>query len=320
MTAKTEFNIDIEQYLADKKNLIDSHIKKLFSGSNYIKPERLWDAVRYSILDGGKRIRGVLCLAAFESTIKTNSESSLYTEDCLTTICSIELIHSMSLIHDDLPSMDNDDLRRGKPSCHKAFDEATAILAGDAMLSLAFELIIENTNKISNIQKLKIINILSQAFSHGLVPGQILDLAYSDKKCGLKEIEDISKLKTAELIKASVLCGGIIGLNLSSVSAKDELHTKRILESLESYGTKIGIAFQIIDDILDITSDTKTLGKTSGKDEKQNKSTYPLIIGIDESKKMAEKLISEAISELKNLQIEDKLLSSLARFIINRIN
>ncbi len=321
MSTKTKSDIDIEQYLANKKKLIDGHIKKLFSSNNYIKPERLWNAVRYSVLNGGKRIRGVLCLAAFESTNKIKSENNLYIEDCLTTICSIELIHSMSLIHDDLPSMDNDDLRRGKPSCHKAFDEATAILAGDAMLSLAFELIIENTNKISNIQKLKIINILSKAFSHGLVPGQILDLAYSDKKCGLKEIEDISKLKTAALIKASVLCGGIIGLDLSSISGEDKLHTnRRILDSLENYGTKIGIAFQIIDDILDITSDTKTLGKTSGKDEKQNKSTYPLIIGIDESKKMAEKLINEAILELKDLQTENKLLSSLARFIINRIN
>lgn len=312
MTTKTELNIDIEYYLNKQKNLIDNHIRKLFEASkNYLEPKELWDAVRYSVLSGGKRIRGVICLATFESIKENSTDDQDFFEDCLTVACSIELIHSMSLIHDDLPSMDNDDLRRGKPSCHKAFSEATAILAGDAMLSLAFLLITENTKKISQYKKLKIISILSNAFCFGLVPGQILDLSLSKKNCELKEIEDISKLKTAMLIQASVICGAIIA-NLND--------NEKVLEGLGRFGLKAGIAFQIIDDILDVTGDTKTLGKTSGKDREQNKPTYPLIIGIESSKKMTNDLILEAKSELNQIQMESPLLPLLADYIINRIH
>lgn len=318
MSTKTKSNIDIEQYLSNKKDLIDNHIKKLFeSNQNFTYPETLWNAVKYSILNGGKRIRGILCLATFESIKNTSLENSSFFEDCLTTCCSIEFIHSMSLVHDDLPSMDNDDLRRGKPSCHKAFSESTAILAGDAMLSLAFQLITENTYKILPVQKLKLIGTLTKAFSYGLVPGQILDLSYNEKKCDLKIIEEIARLKTSELIKASVLCGGIIGLGLNDTLTQENTN---ILRRIENYGTKVGIAFQIIDDILDVTGDTKTLGKTSGKDEKQKKPTYSLILGIENSKKLAENLMSEALHELNGLPIESSLLTSLAKHIVNRIN
>lgn len=311
MTTRTELNIDIEYYLNKQKNLIDNHLRKLFEASkNYCDPKELWDAVRYSVLSPGKRIRGAFCLATFESIKENGTDDPDFFEDCLTVACSIELIHSMSLIHDDLPSMDNDDLRRGKPSCHKAFSEATAILAGDAMLSLAFFLITETTKKIPQYKKLKIINILSKAFSFGLVPGQIFDLSLSKKNCELKEIENISKLKTAMLIQASVICGAIIA-NLND--------NEKILERLGNFGLKTGIAFQIIDDILDITGDTKTLGKTSGKDKEQNKPTYPLIIGIENSKKMAKDLILQAKSELNNIQIESQLLPLIADYIINRV-
>lgn len=305
---KLNIEKDIKQYLDKQKSLIDNHLKKIFTQSNYVEPKELWDALRYSILDCGKRIRGILCIATYESL----SDYSLLKEDCLTTACSIELIHAMSLIHDDLPCMDNDDLRRGKSSCHKAFSESTAILTGDAMLSLAFQLITDESKDISELQKLKIVNILAKAFSFGLVPGQILDISCSRKNSELNLTENIYKLKTAELIKAAVLCGANIAFNSSD--------KKNIIESLSNYGEKIGIAFQIIDDILDITSDTKTLGKTSGKDEKQKKLTFPMLVGIEKSKSIAQKLITDAKSELKSIQIKSSILSSIADHIINRIN
>lgn len=315
MVTKLKSNIDIEIYLTQQKSLIDEYLKKIFiEGNNYIEPKELWDAVRYSLLDGGKRIRSILCLACYE----TVNQDKVHLNDCLTVCISIELIHSMSLIHDDLPSMDNDDLRRGRPSCHKAFGEATAILAGDAMLSLAFELIAENTKTITAPQKLELISILGRAFGFGLVPGQILDLKASTKQRSKIKIEEISRLKTAELIKASVLCGAIIGLKNKNITKKTS--NESIIKNFEKFGINIGIAFQIIDDILDVTSDTKTLGKTSGKDRGQNKSTYPLIFGVEKSKKMAEDLIKNAKSNLVEIPYNTTLLSSISDFIINRIN
>lgn len=312
MSTKIEFDIDIQSYLYNKKSLIDNHLKKIFEESNdYKDPIELWDAVRYSLLDGGKRIRGILCLAAYESLLQEN-DPDLF-GDCLTIACSIEIIHAMSLIHDDLPSMDNDDLRRGKPSCHKAFGEATAILAGDGMLSLAFELITEHTKKISETQKLEIISTLAKSFTKGLVPGQMLDLSLAGKSCDLKTIEKISRLKTAELIRASIICGSVIVL-------EDNPEKEKITKNLTDFGLKTGTAFQIIDDVLDKTSDTKTLGKTSHKDEKQKKLTYPLVIGIENSKNMARELIEEAKLKLKDIPIKVSLLSNLADYIINRIN
>ena len=311
MPIKTKSDIDIEFYLENKKILIDKYLKKLFSGSNYVEPKKLWDALRYSVINGGKRIRGILCLATCESLMKNFHENELLLNDCLTVIASIELIHAMSLVHDDLPSMDNDDLRRGKPSCHKAFNEATAILAGDAMLTLATYLITNNMQSLSDKQKLEIISTLTKAFTFGLVPGQILDLTYEDKNADLKVTETIYTNKTAALIKASVICGAIMCTN--------KTQEENITKKLSVFGHKVGIAFQIIDDVLDRTSDTNTLGKTSGKDEKQKKSTYPALIGIENSKKMAEELIKEAKLELISTNINFSLLTLLADYIIKRI-
>ena len=316
MTIKTEFNIDVNEYLINKKYAIDNCLKELLKNENLTYPKSLWEAIKYSLLNGGKRIRGILCLSAYESI--SGKDSNYYYNDCLVTACSIEMVHAMSLIHDDLPSMDNDDLRRGKPSCHKAFGEATAILAGDAMLSFAFQIIIEKTQKISEVQKLELINTLTNAFSFGLVPGQIHDLDFSgekNKKCTLEEVQNIAKLKTAELIKASVLCGAIIALDKENKKDKE-----KIIKHLSHFGEKIGLAYQIIDDILDITSDTKTLGKTSGKDEKQKKATFPSAIGVEKSKKMAKELIQEAKFELESAEIKNSFLSLLSDYIINRIN
>lgn len=316
MPIHTKSNIDIENYLIEQKKTIDNHLKKVFQEECFVNPPELWEAVKYSLLDGGKRIRGIFCLATLDSI------NNKYLQDCLTVASSIETVHAMSLIHDDLPSMDNDDLRRGKPSCHKAFGEATAILAGDAMLSLAFQLVSEYTKEISDNQKLKLINILARAFTLGLVPGQILDLKNSENVADLKLTENIYNLKTAELIKASVLCGAVIALDSDNQSKKEQFspaEKEKILEHLSNFGLKVGIAFQIIDDILDITGDTKTLGKTSGKDKDQKKGTYPMIIGVERSKEIAKNLISEANSELKQIPTNTYILSELSNYVINRI-
>ncbi len=310
MPTQEKYNIDIEYYLKKKKSLIDDYLSNLFEkDKDYSSPKELWDAVKYSLLNGGKRIRGVLCLATCESTSGNNSN---FYNDCLIVASSVEMIHAMSLIHDDLPSMDNDDLRRGKPSCHKAFGEATAIIAGDGMLTLSVNLITEKTKYISDLQKLELIRILTRAFTFGLVPGQILDFLATNKKIDLEQIKNIAILKTANLIKASVLCG--------AVTADIDFKNKPVLfESIDKFGTKVGIAFQIIDDILDVTSDTKTLGKTSGKDKKSNKPTFPSILGIEDSKIMAENLISEAKIELKKNLQNPNLLFSIADYIVKRI-
>ncbi|OGI20149.1 MAG: hypothetical protein A3B68_00980 [Candidatus Melainabacteria bacterium RIFCSPHIGHO2_02_FULL_34_12] len=313
MQTTTELNIDIEEYLKKQKKLIDSKLNFLLDkAKKNIDLKELYDAISYSLLNGGKRIRGALCLATFETYAK-NADKELF-EDCLTTACSIEIIHAMSLIHDDLPSMDNDDIRRGKPSCHKVFGEANAILTGDGMLTLAFQLIIENTNKINDKEKLEVINILAKAFTFGLVPGQMLDLETVNKSADLNTIDRIAKLKTAELIKAAVICGALIAKKNSTIPIPDS-----ILKSLDIFGINIGKAFQVIDDILDVISDTKTLGKTSGKDRKRNKPTYPSVIGLEAAKKTAEDLIENAKFELHKANTDTCVLSSIADFIIKRI-
>ena len=325
MSIKAKNNIDIEAYLSTKKEIVNNCLNGLLSkNSDFSEPNELWETIRYSLLDAGKRFRAILCLATYEAL--TEEQNDLL-EDCLIVASSIETIHAMSLIHDDLPSMDNDDLRRGKPSCHKAFGEANAILAGDAMLGLSVQLIIEETKKITNSQKIEIINTLCRAFTLGLVPGQVLDLNASgnnSEKVDLSLIEKIYTLKTAELIKASVLCGAYVALSdtdsLSAPKILNKMSKDDLIRKLSNFGLKLGIAFQIIDDVLDATSDTKTLGKTSGKDEKQKKATYPMNIGIESSRKIANELILDAKNIILDLPINKDTLLALSNCVINRIN
>lgn len=309
MSTKIKAEIKIEDYLSAKKDQIDNHLRKLLCESNCSEGSILWDAIKYSLFNGGKRIRGILCIAAYESIKELLNNKDDFTQDSLSTSCSLELIHTMSLIHDDLPCMDNDDLRRGKPSCHKAFDEAIAILAGDAMLSLAFYFIAENTKNISLIQKNELIKILSSVFSFGLVPGQIMDLFSTNKKnINSTTIEKISRLKTAELIKGSILSGVIIALDIRN---KNDIYlepNKSIIEKLSDFGTKIGLAFQITDDILDTKSDSKIPGKTS----------YPLLHGIENAKIYAQNLSDSAKSILENTGAKSPSLYKLSEYIINR--
>lgn len=268
-----------------------------------ILPSRLHQAMRYAVLGGGKRIRPVLVYAA-------GAAVGVAAEHLDGPACAVELIHAYSLIHDDLPAMDNDDLRRGKPTCHKAFDEATAILAGDALQALAFQLLSQDPTMIPDPQlRLRLLQTLTRAAgSRGLVGGQAIDLAAVGQELNLAELENMHIHKTGALIRASVLMGA-----LNQPAMTDEA-----LQRLDHYAKCIGLAFQICDDILDVTADTQTLGKTQGADLARNKPTYPALLGLDGARRHAQILYQEALDSLTWLDASADLLRWLARYIVDR--
>ncbi len=264
----------------------------------------LFEAMRYAVLNGGKRIRPLLVYATGKAL------------GCTLTLldapaAAVELIHCYSLIHDDLPAMDNDDLRRGKPTCHKVFGEATAILAGDALLTLAFQVLSDPVlNPISPEQKIQMLQVLAEKSGrHGMVGGQALDLASEGKgpAISIDLLTEIHQKKTGALIEAAVTLGAL--------SANSNLKT---ISALQQYARCIGLAFQVQDDILDATSHSNILGKTSGKDEEQNKATFVRQLGIEKSQQYAQKLHQEALEAIKLLDIEDNHLVTLAEHLINR--
>jgi len=266
---------------------------------------RLHEAMRYSTLNGGKRLRALLVYCAGETF---NVPLSILDIPA----CAVEYVHAYSLIHDDLPAMDDDDLRRGKPTCHIQFDEATAILAGDALQSHAFEILTDKTKcNLSDSQRLKIIHLLATAGGpHGMAGGQMFDINATQKILSLDELEKMHSLKTGALIEASVLMGALCSNQVN----------KTQLTALSYYAKNIGLAFQIVDDILDETSDTETLGKQSGADKALGKATYPSLMGLDQSKKTAQALIDDALNSLQEIGDNTALLRSLANTVINRIN
>ena len=268
-----------------------------------LPPKSLHEAMRYSVLAEGKRIRPILLYA-------TGQAFGVELTSLDGPACSVEIIHAYSLIHDDLPSMDNDDLRRGRPTCHKAFGEATAILAGDALQTLAFQILATDPNiKISDSQRLEMIRTLALASgSKGMAGGQAIDLAAVGKKLDITELENMHTHKTGALIKASVQIGA-----LSTKNTNETLFT-----AISDYAKYIGIAFQVKDDILDIESDTSTLGKPQGSDVSMNKPTYPDLLGLDGAKEMASKLHHKAIKCLDVFDEKAKMLRQIADYIINR--
>ena len=267
--------------------------------------KRLHDAMSYSTLNGGKRLRALLVYSAGQTF-----DVPLDTLDI--PACAVEYVHSYSLIHDDLPAMDDDELRRGKPTCHVKFDEATAILAGDALQAYAFELLTdEKKSALDAQQRLAITHQLAKAGgSLGMAGGQMLDISATQKTLSLSELELMHSLKTGALIEASVLMGALCAKNISP----------KQLETLSKYAKNIGLAFQIVDDILDETSDTATLGKQSGADKALGKATYPSLMGLDNSKYAAQALIDDALNCLNEIGDNTKLLKALANKVINRIN
>lgn len=264
--------------------------------------QSLDEAAKYSTGNGGKRLRPALIYAAAEACGEPVSSWDL---DILAG--SIECIHSYSLVHDDLPAMDDDDLRRGKPACHIAYDEATAILVGDGLQSLAFELICSTTD-LSPLQQVTLVRLLARAAGNrGMVGGQMIDLASENTQPSLAELEAMHSLKTGALIRCAVAMGAVAAN--ASVSQ---------LAALDSYADKIGLAFQVQDDILDIESDTQTLGKLQGADARLNKATYPALMGVEQARLKAADLIVEAKAELQALPGDVSLLCALADFIIER--
>ena len=245
------------------------------------RPESLREAMRYSLLAGGKRLRPILCLAACEL-------AGGQADQAMPTAVALEMIHTMSLIHDDLPAMDNDDLRRGRPTNHKVFGEANAILAGDALLTRAFEMVALRSPGVPAEQLLKVVGELSLASgAPGLVGGQVVDLECEGKDVDLETLEYIHLHKTGALLRACVLSGALIA------GAGDAL-----LGALRVYARGIGLAFQIIDDILDVTASSEVLGKTAGKDLTADKTTYPKLLGLEESRRRADALVAEAKAAL----------------------
>lgn len=261
-------------------------------------------AIRYSVLGGGgKRIRPAMVYAAGEA-VKAQPD---YLD---IPACAVEMIHAYSLIHDDLPAMDDDDLRRGRPTCHKQFDEATAILAGDAIQALAYEILADKLYfKLPEAHHLQMLHCLTQASgAKGMAGGQAIDLASVGKELTLEQLENMHQLKTGALIRASILLGARCGNEIS-----DET-----IEALDNYSKCIGLSFQIHDDILDVTADTKTLGKPQGSDEEQSKPTYPSIIGLEESQKLAIEQHEKALSHLESFGEEADTLRQLSAYIVER--
>lgn len=270
-------------------------------------PSRLQQAMRYSTLGGGKRIRALLVYAAGQTV---NAPIDLLDN----VAAALECVHCYSLIHDDLPAMDDDNLRRGKATNHKEFDEATAILAGDALLTLAFNLINNEDSGLSDTQARKISCVLSNfSGAAGMVGGQMLDIQATKAKLSQADLENIHRRKTAALIHAAVICGGLCG----------DYKKTNALTYLGSFADNIGLAFQVIDDILDIESSTEELGKTSGADENLGKATYPAILGLQKSKRLAQNLYQQAIESVNTISDnadsgDCELLANIAHLVIAR--
>jgi len=264
---------------------------------------RLEEATQYAVHNGGKRIRPVLAYASAETVGGSLQDA----DNCA---CAVELIHAYSLVHDDLPAMDNDDLRRGKPTCHIKFDEATAILAGDALQSLAFELLSNaSTRHRDPVVSLELVATLAKAAGwQGMVGGQSLDIDSAGMQRNEQDLGLMHRMKTGALINASVRLGA-----LSSGKATPEQ-----LQSLESFSSCMGLAFQIRDDILDVEGDTQTLGKQQGKDQSMDKPTYPSILGMEGAKQRLVTLLDEGIAALEPFGASSEKLVGIARYIIDR--
>ncbi|MFF2754363.1 polyprenyl synthetase family protein [Psychrobacillus sp. NPDC058041] len=294
MSSLLQTFIQTNQPLIEQK--LDLLIKELKA------PSELKKAMAYSLQAGGKRIRPLYTLAVLE-------ELEVQNEDAIVVACTIEMIHTYSLIHDDLPCMDDDDLRRGKPTNHIVFGEALAVLAGDALVTLAFG-IIARLNNLKAEQKVQLTNQLSYAAgAEGMVGGQVLDMLGEGKSLSLSELEEVHVNKTGALLSFSILAGGIIA------DANEE-----IMQALKDYAFHIGLAFQIQDDILDIEGTSEELGKTAGKDVLSEKNTYPSILTLDGAKEQLQKQYNLAINALQTVNLQEGLLLEIANYITKRSN
>jgi geranylgeranyl diphosphate synthase, type II len=291
---------DLAAYLTDRQPLVETALDAAVRPGY---PDTIYAAMRYSLLAGGKRLRPILCLASCEAI-------GGKIELAMPTACALEMIHTMSLIHDDLPAMDDDDYRRGKLTNHKVYGEDIAILAGDGLLAYAFEYIATQTQGVSADRVLKAIAHLAKAVgADGLVGGQVVDLESEGKDISVETLTYIHNHKTGALLEACVICGAVLAGATEAEIAK-----------LSQFAQKIGLAFQIIDDILDITATQAELGKTAGKDLQAQKATYPKLWGLEESKRQADKLVAEAKTILAEFGARAIPLQALADYITDRKN
>jgi len=290
----------LETFFAESARAIGEKLGALVPPEN-IEPRRLHEAIRWSLFAGGKRFRPALCLAVGEAFEAER-------EKLLQTAAAIEMIHTYSLIHDDLPAMDNDDLRRGRETCHRKFDESTAVLAGDVLQTLAFQAIAEDENLSAEI-RVRLISEIAQAAGtpFGMIAGQQLDLEAEGKNISIENLETIHHQKTGAIISVSARAGAIVAEA-----------SKRELEAVSNYASQLGLLFQITDDLLDVTQTTEILGKTAGKDVKAEKATYPAFYGLKETHKLAENVHARACLNLEEISRETSLLCEIADFILKR--
>jgi geranylgeranyl diphosphate synthase, type II len=286
-------------FFEEDRLAVDAHLERLLPAES-VQPSSIHQAMRYSVFAGGKRIRPILCLEAARIFDSTDSHA-LYPG------CAIEFIHTYSLIHDDLPALDNDDLRRGKPTSHKKFGEATAILAGDGLLTLAFQTVA--AAPVSPERRVAMVSEIATAAGtvNGMVGGQVEDLENEGKKVAPEKLEYIHRSKTAALIRAAVTSGALC----AGASAEDVARLRR-------FGDTIGWAFQVTDDILDVEESSAALGKTAGKDIAQQKATYPAVFGLERSHQFAEELSEKAIAELRVYGGRAERLRTIGEFLVLR--
>jgi len=291
-------SFDLGAYMKQRADAVDAALDR-FLPAETLRPETLHKAMRYSVFAGGKRLRPVLVIAGAEAVGGT-------TEQVMPTACAMELIHTYSLVHDDLPAMDNDDFRRGVPTNHKVFGEAMAILAGDALLTLAFRLVADNAGESAALRDV-VVDIADAAGHQGMVAGQVADLEAEGRRVGADVVDYIHTHKTGALIRTSLRIGAMLcGADAAQVRA------------LSVAGADLGLAFQIVDDILDVVASSEELGKTAGKDQIQQKATYPATHGIEASRARAAFLIRDAEEALHALGPRAEPIRALGRFILER--
>jgi geranylgeranyl diphosphate synthase, type II len=289
----------LPHFFEEDHRLVDAELERILPAENE-RPSLIHQAMRYSVFAGGKRVRPILCIEAFRIF-------STDTPSVLPVACALEFIHTYSLIHDDLPALDNDDLRRGRPTCHKKFGEAMAILAGDALLTLAFETLAGAP--LLPAERVALVREIASAAGtrDGMVGGQVADLEAERKQASAELLEYIHRSKTAALIRASIVSGAIAG------GAPDEDQ-----ERLRTFGGLIGWAFQVTDDILDVEESSASLGKTAGKDQAQQKATYPALFGLEKSHQFARELAARAMAALDTFGARAANLRELGEFLVLR--
>ena len=296
----TASNVTLAQFIIDTRKLVDATLDRILPAES-VPPVKVHTAIRWSVFAGGKRFRPLLSLAVGK-TLGTDQARTIMTA------CALEMIHTYSLIHDDLPSMDNDDLRRGRATCHVRFGEATAILAGDALQTLAFKTLADD-EQLSPSKRVRLISEIARAAAtpDGMVAGQARDLEAESREVTATELEQIHRLKTGALIIAAARCGAIV-----AEASESEL------AAITDYAAQLGLLFQITDDLLDITATAEAIGKTPGKDRRSKKATYPALYGVEATRKHLAHAHQTACASLERLQRPTELLRAIADFILQR--